>query len=190
MSPSQRYGSRVTVSTLKPTLWKTSMDRSVTCSSQVFPFNRKCSLGRCHFPPEEVQKQIYVSFFHTKGLNSYTLEEKKKKSTHQFLHKVEKESLWPRWASRFWVPANVWCRVREAEDHHSDPIGSNSWLHHTENQYAATHLYRELWEMDREEKILFISDNLESPQEIESERNKHSWTKKNTLCILWLTTHL
>lgn len=80
MSPSQRYGNRVTVSTLKPTFWKTSVDRSVTCSSQVFPFNRTCSLGRCHLPPEKVQKQIYVSFFffflNTNGLNSCTREEK------------------------------------------------------------------------------------------------------------------
>lgn len=152
MSPSQRYGNRVTVSTLKPTFWKTSVDRSVTCSSQVFPFNRTCSLGRCHFPPEKVQKRCFLFFFNTNGLNSCMREEKKWLPTDRFLHKVEKEALWPRWASLFQVPAIALCPVREAEGHHSDPIGSDSWLHRTANQYAATHICRELCEIDREKE--------------------------------------
>lgn len=62
MSPSQRYGNRVTASTSNPALRKTSLDKLVTCSSHVFPFIFTCSLGRCHLPPEDKyrQKDLYL----------------------------------------------------------------------------------------------------------------------------------
>lgn len=52
MSPSHKYGRRVTTSTSSPTLWNMSSDRFLTCSSQVVPFKRMCSAGRTHLPPK------------------------------------------------------------------------------------------------------------------------------------------
>lgn len=143
MSPSQRYGNRVTASTLKPTFWKTSLDRLVTCSSQVFPLTLRCSLGRCHLPPKKCRNRIC---FKDKGtVFRYTWGEKKWFPTDRFPHKAEKEAPWPGRASLCWEPAIAWCPVREAEGRHSDPVGSGSWSHHTGDQYAATHWYLELW---------------------------------------------
>ncbi len=62
MSPSQRYGNRVTASTSNPALRKTSLDRLVTCSSHVFPFIFTCSLGRCHLPPKNKYTQNVLLF--------------------------------------------------------------------------------------------------------------------------------
>lgn len=146
MSPSQRYGNRVTASTSNPALRKTSLVSSVTCSSHVSPFIFRCSLGRCHLPPKNAYEQN-VFIWNIEGL--YEVVNKWGElywlPTDRLPHKAGREAPQPGWASLCWELATAWCPAREAEGRHSGPASSDSWSHHTGNQSAATHLYPEPW---------------------------------------------
>lgn len=154
MSPSQRYGNRVTASTSNPTLRKTSLDRLVTCSSHVFPFIFRCSLGRCHCPP--VRKK------HTQWwnrLNSISIYKRDWIPTNRLPRMAGREEQQPGWVSLCWEPATSWCPAGDVEDRCNDPAGSDSWSRHSGNQSAATRLYPALWawqhDTDREEGVCF-----------------------------------